>query len=191
MLRAMLNRATLRVADTTEVSGRVTADSIKHELYGKKQSSLWRLTIFAFCNVWSLVAATLILPALAYAQNNQGNGGPSINLGIPNGTYVYTISGYYNQVPIVPIAASGRTTYFADGTTSGVSSFSIGGTVYKVTVAGTFTVNADGSVSETEKQTSGPLLLTLHFDVYPTPNGNTLTILETDLGSIATGTSTR
>jgi hypothetical protein len=28
MLRAMLNRATMRVADTTEVSGRVTADFI-------------------------------------------------------------------------------------------------------------------------------------------------------------------
>jgi hypothetical protein len=37
MQRAMLNRATMRVADTTEVSGRVTADSIKHELYAKKQ----------------------------------------------------------------------------------------------------------------------------------------------------------
>jgi len=34
--------------------------------------------------VCPLVAATLILPALAYAQNNQGNGGPGINLGIPN-----------------------------------------------------------------------------------------------------------
>jgi hypothetical protein len=42
----MLNCATMRVADPTEVSGRVTADSIKHGLYAKEQSSLWRLTIF-------------------------------------------------------------------------------------------------------------------------------------------------
>jgi hypothetical protein len=46
MQAAMLNRATMRVADTTEVSGRVTAVSIKQELYAKKQSSLWRLRIF-------------------------------------------------------------------------------------------------------------------------------------------------
>ena len=46
MQQAVLNRATMRVADTTDVSGRVTADSIKQELYAKKQSSLWRLTIF-------------------------------------------------------------------------------------------------------------------------------------------------
>jgi hypothetical protein len=37
MLHTMLNRATMRVADTTEVSGRVSADSIKHGLYAKKQ----------------------------------------------------------------------------------------------------------------------------------------------------------
>jgi hypothetical protein len=77
-------------------------------------------------------------------------------------------------------------------TTSGVATFSIGGTVYsRVTVAGTFTVNKGGSVTEIKKQTSGPLLLTLHFDVYPTPDGNTLTIVNTDPGTITTGTLTR
>jgi hypothetical protein len=38
MRRAMLNRATMRVADTTDVSGRVTADSIKRGLFAKKQN---------------------------------------------------------------------------------------------------------------------------------------------------------
>ena len=41
MQRAVLNRATMRVADTTDRSGRVTADSTKHGLFGKKQDSLW------------------------------------------------------------------------------------------------------------------------------------------------------
>jgi hypothetical protein len=80
MQHVVRNRATIRVADRTDVSGRVTADSIKHELYAKRQSSLWRLTIFGFCKVCSLVAATLILPTLTYAQNNQGNGGPGFNV---------------------------------------------------------------------------------------------------------------
>jgi hypothetical protein len=31
MLHAMLNRATMRVADTTDVSGRVTADNVNLE----------------------------------------------------------------------------------------------------------------------------------------------------------------
>ena len=49
MQRAVLNRATVEVANTTGVSGRVTADSIKDRLWAKKQRSLLRLcglTIF-------------------------------------------------------------------------------------------------------------------------------------------------
>jgi hypothetical protein len=146
------------------------------------------------CKVCSLVAATLILPTLAYAQNNQGNE-PGINLGIPNGTYVSHITGLIPPTPgattLVPLAAVGRVTYFANGTTSGVTSFSIGGQVQTgVTFVGTFTVNADGSVSETDKQTSGPGLL-LHFSLYSTPDGNTLTFVQTDPGTIASGVETR
>jgi hypothetical protein len=147
------------------------------------------------CKVCSLVAATLILPALAYAQNNQSDESRGFKLGIPNGTYVFHITGLVPPTPgattLVPLAAVGRVTYFANGTTSGVTSFSIGGQVQTgVTFAGTFTVNADGSVSETDKQTSGPGLL-LHFSLYPTPDGNTLTIVQTDRGTIASGVDTR
>jgi hypothetical protein len=62
MLHAMLNRATMRVADTTDVSGRVTADEVNLDRFHNRISK-----------VCALVAATLILPALAYAQNNQGD----------------------------------------------------------------------------------------------------------------------
>jgi hypothetical protein len=37
MQAAMLNRATMRLADTTEVSGRVTTGSIKYGLYAKNK----------------------------------------------------------------------------------------------------------------------------------------------------------
>jgi hypothetical protein len=180
MQRAVLNRATMRVADTTEVSGRVTAESIKHGLSAKKQSSLWRLTIFGFCKVCSLVAATLILPALAYAQNNQGDDQGNGRPGVPNGTYVVTGSGY---VPgQVPIGEAGRQTFIPNatgsgGTTSGVASYSVGGTVYLgVTFAGTFTVNADGSVSVTSTSSLGE---TVQSILYPTPDGNTIAFVQT------------
>ena len=130
MQHAVRNRATIRVADRTDVSGRATADSIKHELYAKRQSSLWRLTIFGFCKVCSLVAATLILPTLTYAQNNQGNGRPGFNLGIPNGTYVFNITGLFTPTTtLAPVAAVTRITYTPNatgsgGTTSGVASYS-------------------------------------------------------------------
>src|SRR4030081_3201806 len=92
----------------------------------------------------ALKAATLILPALAYAGNNQGDEGPGLEPGIPNGTYVFNITGLGPAIPpapgLAPLAAVGRVTYFANGTTSGVTSFSFGGTVHTgVTFAGTFT----------------------------------------------------
>jgi hypothetical protein len=135
------------------------------------------------------------LPVCGLAQNAQNDQGPGIKLGVPNGTYVFNITGLVPPTPgattLVPLAAVGRVTYFANGTTSGVTSFSVGGTVQTgVTFVGTFTVNTDGSVSETDQQTSPPGLR-LRFNVYPTPDANTLTIVQTDPGTIASGVDTR
>jgi trimeric autotransporter adhesin len=62
MQRSVFNCATIRVANTDSISGRATAD----EMRGPR---------FHNCTikVCALVAATLLLPALAYAQNNQGD----------------------------------------------------------------------------------------------------------------------
>ena len=128
------------------------------------------------------------LPDRGLAQNDKKS-----KLGVPNGTYVFSITGYLTGPTgnLLPLAAAGRETYFDNGTTSGVTSFSINGQVQsRVPFAGTFTVNADGSVSETDTQTSGPML-TLHFNAYPTPDGNSLATVQTDAGAIATGFLTR
>jgi hypothetical protein len=151
------------------------------------------------CKVCSLVVGTLILPALAYAQNNQGgdqgNGGPGINLGIPNGTYVFNITGFFPSG--APVAAVVRTTYTPNatgsgGTTRSVASYSVGGNpiFIGVPVTGTFTVNKDGSLTEIYIQ-QGPPGQTLKFISYPSPDANTIVILETDPGTTASGVGTR
>ena len=165
------------------------------------------------CKLCTLVAATLILPALAYAQNNQGDdqndGRPGIKPGIPNGTYVFNITGLIPPAQganilaqLAPVAAVTRITYTpyangSGGTTSGVASYSYappGGppTVLftGIPVTGMFTVQADGSLVETYIQHATPNL-TLHFVSYTTPDANTITILETDPGSVASGVGTR
>ena len=71
MQHAMFNRATSRVADTTDVSGRATAESIKHGFCAKKQSSLWRicgLTIFE--SVVSVCVLASLAPMPAQAQGS-------------------------------------------------------------------------------------------------------------------------
>ncbi len=72
MLPAMLNRATMRVADTTEVSGRVTADSIKHGLYARKQG---REVPMKFAQVLACVAAVGLLSSCASSSNSPQSGG--------------------------------------------------------------------------------------------------------------------
>ena len=52
MQRAMLNRATMRVAETTEVSGRVTPDDVNLDRFHNR-----------IRKVCALAVATLILPA--------------------------------------------------------------------------------------------------------------------------------
>ena len=154
------------------------------------------------CNVCSLVAATLILPALAYADNNQGDGRPGIKPSIPNGTYIFNITGLIPVAPggsPFPVAAVIRDTYTPDatgsgGTTSAVASYSIATTPVTlftgVPVTGTFTVNADGSLTEIYYQ-HGPPFQTLHFISYPSPDATYIGILETDPGTVASGVGTR
>ena len=117
------------------------------------------------------------------AQDDQG-----IKPGVPNGTYAFRVTGL-----IPPIAAAGLITFFADGTTSGVLTGSINGQISSPTVHGTWTLNPDGSVSETDVQTviTGGPGLTLHFKDYPTLDGNTITFVQTDAGFIASGIATR
>jgi hypothetical protein len=66
MQRALLNCATIQVAHTTDVSGRGTAESIKHGFCAKKQSTLCRvcsLTVFASVSL-GVLAALAPIPAL-------------------------------------------------------------------------------------------------------------------------------
>ena len=63
MQRALLNCATTRVAETTDLSGRVTAESIKHALYAKKQ-------VCEVSQVLLCVAAVGLLSSCASSSNS-------------------------------------------------------------------------------------------------------------------------
>jgi hypothetical protein len=198
MQHAVHNRATIRLADRTDVSGRVTADEVNLDRFHNRIRKVMRSIVRRWLALVSVsLGLYLGLPVCGWAQNHQGqhDRGPGIKPGVPNGTYVFHITGLIPPTPgattLVPLAAVGRTTYFPNGTDSGVTSFSINGQVLTgVTFKGTFTVNADGSVSETDQQTSPPGLL-LHFILYFTPDGNTDTLIQTDPGTIASGIGTR
>ena len=135
----------------------------------------------------------LLLPDRGLAQNNQGQNDQGIKVGVLNGTYSVHITGYVpdssgNQVPL---AVAGQVTHFANGTESGVATASVNGQLQTTTFTGTLTLNPDGvSWSEIVTQT-GPPFLTLHYILYPTPDGNTINEVETDSGTTDAGVLTR
>jgi hypothetical protein len=104
MQAVMLNRATMRVADTTEVSGRVTAGSIKYGLYAKKQSSLWRIGGLSVFDLLLAFAVSLVTSGFALSANANERKITIITFDVPgavNGTFPVSINpagaiaGYY------------------------------------------------------------------------------------------------
>jgi hypothetical protein len=67
---AVLNRATVRVADTRDISGRLTADSINDSARAQTKSSLWHA-----CGLTKLVVSVGVLAALAPVPALAAEGG--------------------------------------------------------------------------------------------------------------------
>jgi len=61
MQHALLDPAMISVADTTGVSGRITAESVKYGLYAKKQNGLWGI-----CGLAIFGEAALAIAVMAY-----------------------------------------------------------------------------------------------------------------------------
>ena len=73
MQRAVLNRATMRVAETTEVSGRVTANSVNLERIHKrirKVCAFVAATLGPSSLRWMLLLTVLIVPQVLWGGAN-------------------------------------------------------------------------------------------------------------------------
>ena len=117
------------------------------ETYTKKmKASLFHNRIRKVC---ALVAATLILPSLAYAQNNQGDNNQGDDLFSNNGlSYLITITIPNTQPPA--FVARGVLTFHADHTVSSILSVQEGGHVQFSSQLGSWKFgNAGGLVART------------------------------------------
>src|SRR5215469_8751934 len=73
MQRALLNRATMRVAETTEVSGRVTADEVNLDRFHNLMSKVGALvatTLIPSSLRWMLLFAVPIVPQVLWGGEN-------------------------------------------------------------------------------------------------------------------------
>jgi|SRR5690348_8070226 hypothetical protein len=100
-----------------------------------------------------------------------------------HGTYLVAGSG--TIVGVGPISAVGEVTFDGRGNSIATYTASVNGMIHKdVTVTGAYTVNPDCTASHAESDGS-------HYHYVVAPDGNTVTWIETDPGTVVSGTEAR
>ena len=112
MQHSRLNRATLQVADTTEICGRVTAKSVKRGFCAKKQSDLSRICALA---IFGSVVSLAPMPARAQGLSGGLNGVKEFTLSgsfvVPAGITHLLVEMWGGGSDVVPGGAGGGGAY--------------------------------------------------------------------------------
>ena len=123
------------------------------------------------------------LPPPAWGQSRP------CTLATPNGTYQFAVQGFVNEHnQQQPIAFAGMETYDGEGHVQGQLTQSINGAISRVTYSGSYTVTPECVVTYTITDSTG---VTTHFDEFVSPDGNEITFVQTDPGSILSGSERR
>ena len=130
-----------------------------------------------------LLAVGLAITAAAPAE--QGSKDKGCSLRTLKGTYLFAYPGF--QIvdgQQVPFAFAGHDRYDGEGTLTGVGSFSVNGSISRsATYTGSYTVNPDctGSSIIVDDSTGE----TQHFDTFFGRDGDEISFVQTDPGSVA------
>lgn len=97
----------------------------------------------------------------------------------------YLVAGSGTIVGLGPISAVGLVSFDGHGNSTATYTASVNGTINKgVTVTGTYTVNPDCTATHSESDGS-------NYNYVVAPDGNTVTWIETDPGTVLSGTEVR
>ncbi len=97
----------------------------------------------------------------------------------------YVVFGTGTIVGVGPVTAVGVETWDGQGNTVATYTASVNGNVYPgITVTGTYSVNPDCTGSNAESDGS-------HYNFVVSPDGNSATWIQTDAGTVVSGTETR
>jgi hypothetical protein len=97
----------------------------------------------------------------------------------------YIVFGTGTIVGVGPVTAVGVETWDGQGNTVATYTASVNGNVYPgITVTGTYSVNPDCTGSNAESDGS-------HYNIVVSPDGNSTTWIQTDAGTVISGTETR
>lgn len=127
------------------------------------------------------LALTTMILALATAAAKAHASCPLLNATL-HGSYIVAGSGTIAGVG--PVTAVGKHTWDGDGKTAATNTISANGNILNVHVTGMYTVNIDCTGKLTESDGS-------HYNFVVQPNGESLSWIETDAGTIVSGTELR
>jgi hypothetical protein len=113
------------------------------------------------------------------------------SLATVRGTYNYAYEGHsVNGNTVTRVAVAGLDQFNGDGTLSGISTTTAEGQAPArlVKYTGTYQVNPDCTMSDTETDETGAVF---HFDDFITPDGQTISFVQTDPNAVFSGTARR
>jgi hypothetical protein len=97
----------------------------------------------------------------------------------------YVVFGTGTIVGVGPVTVVGVQTWDGQGNTVAIHTVSVNGNIFTgVTKTGTYSVNPDCTGSTAQSDGS-------HYDFVASPDGNSTTWIETDAGTVISGTETR
>jgi hypothetical protein len=145
-----------------------------------KRAGLWAVGIVALASVGPLVKQ-------GYAGESRGG----CTLATLRGLYMFAQSGYQPvNGGLVPLGVTGKDVFHGNGAFDSLATLSIGGTIVPGDAApGTYTVNSDCTGTVTVHMT--PPTPDVHLDIFIQPDGGQFFTIETDAGTVLSGTIQR
>jgi len=137
-----------------------------------------------------MMTAAISLPALSGAAWAGGSDDLRCSNATLRGVYMSATSGYQSVTPtLVPIAVTATDVFYGNGHFDSLATISIGGTIIRnVAAPGTYIVNSDCTATAVIHMTSAP---DVHEDWLVAPDGDEIFAIETDSGTVFSGTIRR
>ena len=140
---------------------------------------------------WCGVMVSLSLFTVEQAYSGQQGGPTTCSLATLKGVYLFAQSGYQSvNGTLVPLGVTGRGIFHGNGAIDTLATLSVGGTIVPGGAApGTYTVNSDCTGTVTVLMT--PPTPNVHLDIFIAPDGGKFFTIETDPGTVLSGTEYR
>jgi len=143
---------------------------------------------------WAIGVGAMVslgLFTVQQAYSGQQGGPTTCSLATLKGLYMFAQSGYQPVGgSLVPLGVTGKDVFHGNGAFDSLATLSIGGTIVPGDAApGTYTVNSDCTGTATVHMT--PPTPDVHLDIFIQPDGGQFFTIETDAGTVLSGTIQR